>query len=58
LLHEFNDVIDAKFVEELLEVLLESNLAFFSQFVLMIATQVKIQMSVVLKCFPFVFEIF
>jgi hypothetical protein len=30
LLHKLNDVIDANFVEELLEALLESNLAFFS----------------------------
>jgi amyloid beta precursor protein binding protein 1 len=48
-LHELNDAVGAKFVEELPEALLESNPAFFSQFTLVIATQVKLQMSVVLR---------
>jgi amyloid beta precursor protein binding protein 1 len=39
LLHELNDAVDAKFIEELPEALLESNPAFFSQFTLVIATQ-------------------
>ncbi|CAM6070645.1 unnamed protein product [Sphagnum tenellum] len=40
-LHELNDAVDAKFVEESPEALLESNPAFFSQFTLVIATQMQ-----------------
>jgi hypothetical protein len=50
LLHKLND---AKFMEELPEAMLKSNLAFFSQFPLVIAIQVKLQISVVLKVISF-----
>jgi amyloid beta precursor protein binding protein 1 len=53
LLHELNDAVDAKFMEEMPEALLESNPAFFSRFTLVIATQVKLQMSVVLRVLSF-----
>jgi amyloid beta precursor protein binding protein 1 len=53
LLHELNDAVDAKFMEELPEALLESNPAFFPQFTLVIATQVKLQMSAVPRVLSF-----
>ena len=46
-LQELNDAVGAKFVEESPEALLETNLAFFSQFSLIIATQLA--ENVVLK---------
>eukprot|EP00250_Pteridium_aquilinum_P009703 c18873_g1_i2 orf=127-1713(+) len=40
-LQELNDTVEAKFVEELAEALLDSNPEFFSQFTIVIATQMK-----------------
>jgi hypothetical protein len=53
LLHKLNDAVDANFMEELLEVLLESNLAFLYCFTIVIATHVKLQMLVMLKILSF-----
>lgn len=39
-LQELNDAVNAKFIEEFPEKLIESNALFFSQFTLVIATQV------------------
>lgn len=39
-LQELNDAVKAKFIEEYPEKLIESNPAFFSQFTLVVATQV------------------
>lgn len=41
-LQELNDAVKAKFIEEFPEKLIESNPSFFSQFTLVIATQVGI----------------
>lgn len=41
LVQEFNDSVKAKFVEESAEALLESNPSFFSQFTIVIATQMR-----------------
>ena len=41
-LQELNDAVKAKFIEEYPETLIETNPSFFSQFTLVIATQVWI----------------
>ena len=46
-LQELNDAVEAKFVEESPELLIETRASFFSQFTLVVATQVRVSISFV-----------
>lgn len=49
-LQELNDAVKAKFIEEYPKALIETNPSFFSQFTLVVATQVWILASLFCRC--------
>lgn len=56
-LQELNDAVKVKFVEESPVALIDTNPSFFSQFTLVIATQVRIRFSSKLVLFFFFFVV-
>lgn len=56
-LQELNDAVKAKFIEEYPEALIEMNPPFFSQFTLVVATQVYIFLVPMFRFFANIFEL-